>query len=265
MSAEISLAERPMTESVIEDLAARFAGLTPLERLRALRRSVDGPIVFTTSLGLEDQAITHLIFANDLGVDVVTLDTGRLFPETYAVWAETEERYGRRISPVYPRHDALETLIAEQGINGFYTSVDARKACCGVRKVEPLERALRGAAAWVTGVRADQSVHRESLAFVSWDARHGLIKANPLFDWTRDAVKAFVAEHDIPVSALHARGFLSIGCAPCTRAVQPGEPERAGRWWWEDEAKKECGLHVGPDGRLVRTPPAGAGAGDFAS
>lgn len=265
MSADIAITERPAATSMVTQLAAGFEPLAPLERLRALRDTLDGRIVFTTSLGLEDQAITHLIFTNDLAIDVITLDTGRLFPETYAVWAETEQRYGRRITPVYPRHDALETLIAGQGINGFYASVNARKACCGVRKVEPLQRALRGAAAWVTGLRADQSAHRESLAFVSWDPGHGLVKANPLFDWSRDAVQAFVAEHAIPVNALHARGFLSIGCAPCTRAVQPGEPERAGRWWWEDEAKKECGLHVGPDGRLVRPVPSGAGAGDFAS
>jgi phosphoadenosine phosphosulfate reductase len=259
--ADLDLAERP---GVVEDLAVRFAALSPLERLRELRSAIDGPIVFTTSLGLEDQAITHLIFAHDLAIDVVTLDTGRLFPETYAVWAETEERYGRRIAPVYPRHDALQQLVAAQGINGFYRSVDARKACCGVRKVEPLARALAGAVAWVTGVRAEQSAHRTSLALVAWDAQLGLIKANPLFDWSRAEVEAFIDEHGIPVNALHAQGFPSIGCAPCTRAVAPGEPERAGRWWWED-TNKECGLHVGPDGRLVRTLPSGAGAGDFAS
>jgi len=263
MADDVTLAARPA--DVAAELAASFAPLSPLERLQLLCRTIGGRIVFTTSLGLEDQAITHLIFANDLPIDVVTIDTGRLFPETYAVWAETEARYGRRILPVYPRHDALEALVAQQGINGFYGSVEARHACCRVRKVEPLSRAPAGAGAWVTGLRAEQSAHRTSLAFAAWDAGHGLVKANPLFDWTRAQLEAFVAGHAIPVNALHARGFPSIGCAPCTRAVAPGEPERAGRWWWETEGKQECGLHLGPDGRLVRAAPSGAGEGDFAS
>lgn len=263
MPDDVTIAERPA--ALTADLTARFAGLSALERLRALRETVAGRIVFTTSLGLEDQAITHLIFSNGLAIDVVTLDTGRLFPETYTVWAETEARYGCRIAPVYPRHDALEALVAGQGIDGFYRSVEARRACCGVRKVEPLVRALAGAGAWVTGLRAEQSAHRTALAFASWEARHGLMKANPLLDWTRAEVEAFVSEHDVPVNALHAQGFPSIGCAPCTRAVVSGEPERAGRWWWETEGKQECGLHVGADGRLVRFAPAAAGAGDFAA
>ena len=261
MPADTMVAERPDVSALTE----RFAGLDPFGRLRLLCETVADRVVFTTSLGIEDQALTHLIFSHDLPVDVVTIDTGRLFPETYAVWAETEERYGRKVRAVYPRHEAVETLTGTHGINGFYKSVDVRKACCGVRKVEPLGRALRGASAWVTGLRADQSAHRESLAFVTWDVQHNVIKANPLLDWTRDRVAAFVEAENVPVNALHAQGFLSIGCAPCTRAIGPGEPERAGRWWWENDGNQECGLHVGPDGRLVRTGPTGAGAGDFAS
>ena len=147
-------------------------------------------------------------------------------------------------------------MVSAQGVNGFYGSVEARKDCCAVRKLEPLARALKGAQGWVTGLRADQSDHRQGLAFVSFDEARGLVKLNPIFDWTREDAAAFASANDVPVNALHAQGFLSIGCAPCTRAIAPGEPERAGRWWWEDEAKKECGLHVGPDGKLTRTGAA---------
>lgn len=200
--------------------------------------------------------LTHLIFENALPFEVVTLDTGRLFPETYALWQKTEERYGRRIKAKYPQADALEALVDDQGIDGFYFGTDMRKACCGVRKVEPLGRALHGAGAWVTGLRRDQSPNRERLDFVSFDAARGLVKANPLFDWTREDIRLFTERHDVPVNALHAQGFLSIGCAPCTRALRPGEPERAGRWWWEDETRKECGLHVDDAGTPQRRPGA---------
>jgi phosphoadenosine phosphosulfate reductase len=199
--------------------------------------------VFTTSLGLEDQAIAHAIFAQDLAIDVVTLDTGRLFPETYQLWVDTERRYGRRIRALAPDHLSLEALVARQGIDGFRASIEARRACCAVRKVAPLARALAGASGWITGLRAEQSADRALLDFAVADDAHGVVKVNPLFDWTRDRVVAFVRAHDVPYNPLHDRGFLSIGCAPCTRAVAPGEPERAGRWWWEQEDKKECGLH----------------------
>lgn len=222
-------------------------------RLRLVREAAEGLAVLTTSFGVEDQALTHAIALAGLDFDIVTLDTGRLFPETYAVWAETERRYGRRIRAVYPDASSLESLVERQGIDGFYTSTEARKACCGVRKVEPLRRALRGASIWVTGLRAEQSVERGDVAFVAFDDSLALWKTNPLFDWTRPKLDAFIAEHAVPVNVLHARGFPSIGCAPCTRAVASGEPERAGRWWWEDDRRKECGLHLGSDGRLVRS------------
>jgi phosphoadenosine phosphosulfate reductase len=234
-------------------LSTVFDGADLFARLDAIATATTGPAVFTTSFGLEDQAIAHAILSRGLPIDIVTLDTGRLFPETYDVWAKTEARYATRIRAAYPRHDALEALVSDQGIDGFYRSLQARKACCNVRKVEPLARALSGAAVWVTGLRGDQSDQRKGVSAVEVDDDRGLIKANPLFDWSRDEVLEFTAAHDVPVSALHAKGFLSIGCAPCTRAVASGEPERAGRWWWEDEAAKECGLHVGADGRLVRT------------
>jgi bifunctional enzyme CysN/CysC len=226
-------------------LATALADLSPAERIARLRREVDGKIVFTTSFGLEDQAITHLLHGLAAEIDVATLDTGRLFPETYALWAETEARYGLSIRALYPRHDDLEALVARQGINGFYGSKPARLACCDVRKVEPLGRALAGARGWITGLRADQSFNRRGMRLVEADLERGLIKLAPFFDWTREAIEAFAADHAVPVNPLHAQGFASIGCAPCTRAIGAGEPERAGRWWWEAEDKKECGLHIG--------------------
>ncbi len=228
------------------------AGLAPADRLAALREAVPGRIVFTTSFGIEDQAISHLILERRIDIEIVTLDTGRLFPSTYKVWADTEARYGVRIRSFHPDQAALAAHVADAGINGFYYSKEARTDCCTVRKVEPLGRALSGAAAWVTGLRADQSGHRAKVDFASWDADRQLVKVAPLFDWPRDRVADFCAAEDVPVNELHARGFLSIGCEPCTRALQPGEPERAGRWWWESDEAKECGLHVGDDGKLVR-------------
>jgi phosphoadenosine phosphosulfate reductase len=230
----------------------RFPALDLFERLAAIRAQIPGRVVFTTSFGLEDQAIVHAIFAQALAIDVATLDTGRLFPETYDVWAETERRYGVRIRAFAPDHRTVETLISRQGIDGFRSSIEARLDCCAVRKVAPLARALDGAAAWITGLRADQSADRAQLAPALVDEERGLIKVNPLFDWTRDGAREFVRTHNVPCNALHERGFLSIGCAPCTRAVMPGEPERAGRWWWEQSQKKECGLHVAPDARATR-------------
>jgi phosphoadenosine phosphosulfate reductase len=214
------------------------------ERLAAACAATPGRLVFTTSFGLEDQAIAHAILAQDLAIELVTFDTGRLFPETHEVWAATEARYGRRIRALVPDRHAVEAWVGQHGINGFHASVAARQACCAIRKVEPLKRALRDAAAWVTGIRAEQSPERAMLPFAAVDSEHRLLKLNPLLDWTRDRVWNFVREHGVPYNSLHDRGFLSIGCAPCTRAVAPDEPERAGRWWWEQpEQQKECGLH----------------------
>jgi sulfate adenylyltransferase large subunit/phosphoadenylyl-sulfate reductase (thioredoxin) len=241
----------PAIDLLPDDLAARaarlgssFIDLSPAERLARFRREVDGRIVFTTSFGLEDQVITHWLCEQGIDIDIATLDTGRLFPETYELWAETERRYGRRIRALYPQYTNLEALVDKFGINGFYDSREARTACCHVRKVEPLNRALAGAQAWIVGLRADQSDHRRGTDLVTVDGDRGLLKLSPLFDWTREAVHAFATEHAIPINRLHVKWFASIGCAPCTRAIAPGEPERAGRWWWEQEDKKECGLHI---------------------
>ncbi|WP_019994408.1 phosphoadenylyl-sulfate reductase [Aureimonas ureilytica] len=253
-----------MSAELAQELNDSFAGLKPNERLRLLTERLPGRIVFTTSLGIEDQMLTHLIFREKLAIDVVTLDTGRLFPETYQLWQQTEETYGRRIKAKYPQAEALEELIGDQGINGFYFAPEMRKACCGVRKVEPLGRALSGASGWITGLRRDQSANRERLDFVSFDGARGLIKANPLFDWTREEIRVFTVDHAVPVNPLHDQGFLSIGCAPCTRAIRPGEVERAGRWWWEEETKRECGLHVDEAGLPVRAEDGRPAPGDSA-
>ncbi len=225
-------------------LNAALETLSPADRMARLRRELRGRIVFTLGFGIEGQVLFHWICERDIDIDVVTLDTGRLFPETYVLWAETERRYGRKIRAVYPDHVALERLVSKRGIDGFYASKQAREACCDVRKTRPLDRALAGASAWIAGLRADQSLERRDAGLVSVDASRKTIKVNPLFDWSRDAVMAVVAANKIPINPLHAKGFASIGCAPCTRAIQPGEPERNGRWWWENSGSRECGLHL---------------------
>jgi phosphoadenosine phosphosulfate reductase len=240
---EGSSSDRNILEAQSVRLNAVLAALSPAERLARFRKEVHGKLVFTTSLGLEDQVILHLLAEREIDVDVVTLDTGRLFSQTYELWAETERRYGRRIRAFYPQQETLEALIEEHGINGFYASRKARSACCRIRKVEPLNRALAGATGWIVGLRSDQSEHRRGAALLEVDERN-LFKLSPLFDWTREAVQNFASTNRVPINPLHDQGFVSIGCAPCTRAIIAGEPERAGRWWWERDDSKECGLHI---------------------
>src|SRR5215470_2914204 len=248
--APVSAAEATPLDATVQRLTSGFRDFDLVNRLAEARRAIAGRLVFTTSFGLEDQAITHAILSQDLAIDIVTLDTGRLFPETYAVWSETEARYGHRIRALYPERPKVEAFVARHGIDGFRASIAARQACCAVRKVEPLGRALAGAAGWITGVRAEQSWERATTPYAALDAARGLVKINPLLDWLRERVVAYVHKHAIPYNPLHDQGFLSIGCAPCTRALRPGEPERAGRWWWEQDDKKECGLHVRPHATL---------------
>jgi phosphoadenosine phosphosulfate reductase len=225
-------------------LAHRLARVHDLtDRLRLVSTAVPGRIAFSTSLGLEDQAILHAIAKGAIKADIFTLDTGRLFPETLGTLAVSELRYGLKIRVLAPAAADVEALVARDGVLGFRSSIEARKACCRVRKVLPLERALAGAEAWITGLRREQSAARADVPFAGWEPEHGLIKLNPLADWSRERLEAYVAANDIPVNPLHARGFLSIGCQPCTRALRPGEDIRAGRWWWESQDGKECGLH----------------------
>lgn len=221
------------------------ADRSPLASLTWLAERFAGRAVFSTSFGIEDQVITHLIFTHRLPIRVFTLDTGRNFPETYSTWSRTLEHYRKSIHTYTPQAAALEQFLAEKGPNAFYDSVENRKQCCHIRKVEPLGRALQGQQLWVTGIRAEQSPNRQDMTPLEWDEAHQLLKFHPLFDWTFDQVRDFVRQHNIPYNPLHDRGFVSIGCAPCTRAIQPGEDFRAGRWWWEDASKKECGLHSG--------------------
>ena len=229
--------------SELEDIKQQIQGLDPIAALSLLANRFPDQIVFSTSFGWEDQVITHMIFTNNLPIKVFTLETGRLFPETYYVWNRTMEMYEKPIHAYYPNHELLEKMVNAKGPSSFYESVENRKECCGIRKVEPLKRALAGNKCWVTGIRAEQSVNRHDMHNLEWDEQNNLIKFHPIYDWTLDQVKEYIRKYNVPYNTLHDRGFPSIGCQPCTRAVQPGEDFRAGRWWWEDQSKKECGLH----------------------
>lgn len=225
-------------------LAETIEGVPPQEALQRLAGEFPGKIVFSTSFSWEDQAITHLILTQQLPISIFTLDTGRLFEETYYVWSRTNEQYQTHIKPYYPDKDALESFIAQKGPNSFYESIENRKACCHIRKVEPLQRALKGNELWITGLRAEHSPERTGLPQLEWDETNQIIKYHPILNWTTEQLKQFVYENGIPYNTLHDKGFVSIGCAPCTRAVRPGEDFRAGRWWWENRESKECGLHA---------------------
>lgn len=224
---------------------------TDLEQRLALLGQAGRNVVFTSSLGIEDQVLTTLIAESALPVRIVTLQTGRLFDETLALIDRTEERLGITIERFHPDADAVAEYVENHGRDGFYDSVEARHACCAVRKLQPLARALKGADMWITGLRRGQSGNRSAIPFAEWDEDRGLIKANPLADWSDERLRSFAADHDVPVNPLHARGYPSIGCAPCTRAIRPGEPERAGRWWWEQDERRECGLHLNAPGEAA--------------
>ncbi len=229
--------------SLTEELNKELQGTSPVEALKLLAEKYSGRIVFSSSFGWEDQVITHMIFANNIPIKVFTLETGRLFPETYYVWNRTMEIYGKTIHAYYPNSQQLEEMVNAKGPSSFYESVENRKECCHIRKLEPLKRALQGNDIWVTGIRAEQSANRLEMNNLEWDGQNNLVKFHPIFDWDLEQVKEYIRANNIPYNTLHDRGFPSIGCQPCTRAVQPGEDFRAGRWWWEDQSKKECGLH----------------------
>lgn len=197
---------------------------------------------FSTALGEEDQVLTHLISKFRLPIEIFTLDTGRLFSESYDLLSLTNNQYNVDIQVYFPEAKAVEDYVHSKGINGFYDSIENRKQCCQIRKVQPLKRALATADLWITGLRSSQSTNRQQMNKIEWDAGMNILKYNPLLDWTDDQLKEFIDQHNIPVNSLHKKGFASIGCAPCTRAILPGEDLRAGRWWWESSAK-ECGLH----------------------
>jgi len=198
---------------------------------------------FSTSLSMEDQVITHYIYSYNLPIKIFTLDTGRLFPESYAVLSSTIERYGKKIDVYFPQSASVEKLVTEKGPLSFYHSLENRKECCYIRKVEPLNRALEGIECWITGLRAEHSENRKSLPMVELDEARNIVKVHPLAKWTTDEIRREITLNNIPYNVLHDRGFVSIGCQPCTRAIQTGDDFRAGRWWWENNDKKECGLH----------------------
>ncbi len=224
------------------ELSKLYSGKPIPEVIAALSSSYKNKIVFSTSFGQEDQVITDIIFRNTISVEVFTLDTGRLFNETYETFDKTIKRYKKEIKTFFPDKTTTEELLSKKGPFSFYNSVENRKECCYIRKVEPLQRALKGKKIWITGLRSSQSAQRENLPLFQWDETYQLIKYNPLSDWTLEQVVDYLKENNVPYNLLHDKGFVSIGCAPCTRAIQPGEDIRAGRWWWED-SKKECGLH----------------------
>jgi phosphoadenosine phosphosulfate reductase len=231
-------------QSQIGQLILDHKGLATKDVLQSLVDRFPAQVTFSSSFSFEDQLISHEILSNHLPISIFTLDTGRLFAETYSVWNSTNERYHTQIKAYYPNHQLLEEFIAEKGPNSFYESVENRKQCCHIRKVEPLKRALAGNHVWITGLRAEHSPERHDLEQFEWDASNGVIKYHPLLHWTTEEVKSEIRKNNIPYNPLHDKGFVSIGCAPCTRAIKPGEDFRAGRWWWEDSSKKECGLHV---------------------
>jgi phosphoadenosine phosphosulfate reductase len=228
----------------ILSLRDRIAPLPIPDALKLLEETFRGRLTFSTSFGMEDQVVTDLLHKSGVVSTIFTLDTGRLFPETYSTWSRTLERYRVSIDAYYPNTEKIQEFVRDYGPNSFYESVDRRKQCCHIRKVEPLKRALAGNSVWITGLRAEQSPNRNDMQILEWDEVNQIIKYNPLLHWSTEEVWAYINQHNVPYNSLHDKGFISIGCAPCTRAIKPGEDFRAGRWWWEDQSKKECGLHV---------------------
>lgn len=231
-------------KELIADLNKELSAVATLgDALRLLATHFPEQVVFSTSFSIEDQVITHAIASRQIPISIFTLDTGRLFAETYSVWSGTNEKYNIKVKAYYPDRALLENYLGTKGPNAFYESVALRKECCYIRKVEPLKRALKGQAIWITGLRAEHSPERKDHQVIEWDEGNQVIKYNPLLHWDNNAVREYISSNDVPYNSLHDKGFVSIGCAPCTRAIRPGEDFRAGRWWWEDNSKKECGLH----------------------
>jgi len=227
-----------------EELQNLLKNKSAEESLRILSLQFPGKVVFTTSFGIEDQVLTDIIFTNDIQIEIITLDTGRLFPETYKVFADTLKKYGKEIKVFFPDTESVEKMVTEKGTYSFYETVFNRAECCRIRKVIPLSRALKGKRCWISGIRAEQSENRSQMEQLEYDINKELFKFYPLFDWTFNDVKDYIRINNVPYNSLHDNGFVSIGCEPCTRAVKKGEDFRAGRWWWENAGPKECGCHV---------------------
>ncbi len=228
----------------LDELSNILRDKTIEESLKIVASIWPGEVVFTTSFGIEDQVLTHKIFDNNIPVEVVTLDTGRLFPETYKVFSETLLRYNKNIKVFFPDHDDVEEMVTNKGPFSFYESKENRLECCRFRKVIPLNRALSGKKCWISGIRAGQSENRAGMSSLEYDENKEMVKYYPLFDWSFDEIVKFVKEHEVPYNILHDKGFVSIGCEPCTRPIIEGQDFRAGRWWWENDGPKECGCHL---------------------
>lgn len=220
-----------------------LGGKDAFEVIHWFLKEFEGKVAFSTSLGAEDQAITGMIARIDRNAHIFTLDTGRLFSETYDLLDLTSKKYGLNIRVMFPDAASVEEMVNQKGINLFYDSIENRKLCCHIRKIEPLKRAFQGLDAWICGLRREQSVTRKDMKLVEWDENNGLIKVNPLIEWTEAQLWNYIKSNNIPYNKLHDTGFPSIGCQPCTRAIMPGEDVRAGRWWWENPETRECGLH----------------------
>jgi phosphoadenosine phosphosulfate reductase len=233
-----------MKEKLVREYNERFMNESPMKVLEFFLKEYPGKIALASSLGAEDQVLTHMVLSIDPSLKIFTLDTGRLFPETYDLIDRTNSRFNFKMEVCFPAAKKVEKMVREKGINLFYESIQNRKQCCYIRKIEPLHRALEGYEMWITGLRKDQSITRNNNSLVELDENnHGLIKLNPLINWTEKMVWNYIEEYNIPYNKLHDQGFPSIGCQPCTRAVEPGEDVRSGRWWWELPEHKECGLH----------------------
>ena len=235
----------------VPELQQQFQNCTTQELLRFFLETYQERIALASSLGAEDQVLTDLVLKINPKARIFVLDTGRLSQETYETITKTMEHYGRSFEIYFPQTSAVESLVSQNGPDLFYENIEKRHQCCGVRKVEPLQRVLSTLDVWITGLRRDQSVTRQDIQKIEWDETNQLLKINPLIDWSAEQVWQYIRENRIPYNKLHDQGYPSIGCAPCTRAIKPGEDIRAGRWWWEAPEHKECGLHF-RDGKLVR-------------
>ncbi|MCF8298770.1 MAG: phosphoadenylyl-sulfate reductase [Saprospiraceae bacterium] len=232
-----------MSENIINELNERFKNQAPEKVIEFFLGKYKKRIALSSSMGAEDQVLTHMMIGVDKKAKIFTLDTGRMFPETYDVIDKTCMKYGIEIQIYFPLNTDVEEMVNSKGINLFYESVENRQYCCNIRKVEPLNRAFHGLDAWICGLRHEQSVTRQEMQMIEWDEVHNLIKINPLINWTEEQVWEYIRKNNVPYNILHDKGFPSIGCRPCTRAVKKGEDIRTGRWWWEDPEHKECGLH----------------------
>ncbi len=235
-----------MTTEKIQVLNKRFSTASPEEALQYFLSEYKGRIALASSMGLEDQVLTHMVSEIDPDTKVFTLDTGRLFPETHELISKTKKTFNIDIKIYFPEAAKVEEMVNKKGNNLFYESIENRKLCCHIRKIESLKRAFKDLDIWICGLRSEQSITRINTKLLEWDEANGLLKLNPLADWNYKQVLEYIRIHNIPYNPLHDKGFLSIGCQPCTRAVEPGEDERSGRWWWEEPESKECGLHNRP-------------------